>query len=47
MKILNYMIYMLIRMKNNEAASRSKLKQYKEEREAAKAEINRLLGRNI
>ena len=34
-------------MKHNETAAKSKLKQYEEEREAAKAEINRLLGRNV
>ena len=37
----------LVRMKHNETATKSKLKQYEEEREAAKAEINRLLGRNV
>lgn len=34
-------------MKNNENASRSKLKQYKEERDVAKAEINKLLRVNV
>lgn len=37
----------LVRMKHNETAAKSKLKQYEEERAAAKAEINRLLGRNV
>lgn len=38
---------LLVKMKNNENASRSKLKQYKEERDAAKAEINKLLRVNV
>lgn len=35
---------LLVRMKNNEAESKKKLKQYIEERNAAKAEIDKLLG---
>ena len=36
--------HLLVRMKTDEVASKSRLKQYKEEREAAKAEIEKLLG---
>ena len=36
--------HLLVRMKTDEVASKSRLKQYKEEIEAAKAEIEKLLG---